>query len=56
MKGKRTKDDELATQIAKQIGQEIIAVATNGGVDGAADRLGIGDLQDILRRASEILK
>lgn len=50
------KDDELATQIAKQIGQEIIAVATNGGVDGAADRLGIGDLQDILRRASEILK
>jgi len=50
------KDDELATQIAKQIGQEIIAVAANGGVDGAAERLGIGDLQDILRRASEILK
>jgi len=50
------KDDELATQIARQIGQEIIAVAANGGVDGAAERLGIGDLQDILQRASEILK
>ena len=50
------KDDELATQIARQIGQEIIAVANNGGIDGAGDRLGIGDLQNILRRASEILK
>jgi len=50
------KDDELATQIAKQIGQEIIAVAANGGADGAAERLGISDLQNILQRASEILK
>ena len=50
------KDDELATQIARQIGQEIIAVAANGGVDGAAERLGISDLQNILQRASEILR
>jgi light-regulated signal transduction histidine kinase (bacteriophytochrome) len=50
------KDDELATQIARQIGQEIIAVASNGGVENASDRLGIRDLQNILHQASEILK
>jgi hypothetical protein len=50
------KDDELATQIARQIGQEIIAVASNGGVENAPERLGIRDLQNILHQASEILK
>ena len=37
------KDDQLATEIARKIGQEIIAVAKNGDND-TAERLGIGNL------------
>src|SRR5689334_19941839 len=38
------RDDELATDIAQRVGQEIIAVAANGGVNEAGDRLGISGL------------
>ncbi|PYS99909.1 MAG: hypothetical protein DMF63_09555 [Acidobacteria bacterium] len=50
------RDDELATEIAQKIGQEIIAVATHGGVNAAGDRLGLGNLNTILRQAEDIFK
>jgi light-regulated signal transduction histidine kinase (bacteriophytochrome) len=50
------KDEQLATKIAKQIGQEIIAVASNGGTDGSGAGLGIRNLQELLRQAGEVLK
>lgn len=49
------KDDKLATDIARKVGQEIIAVATNGGKD-TAERLGIGNLSDLMRQAEEMVK
>jgi hypothetical protein len=48
------KDDQLATDIARKIGQEIIAVAMSG--KNAADRFGIGNLSDMLRQAEELVR
>lgn len=50
------RDDELATDIAQKVGQEIIAVAANGGVDAAGDRLGIRNLNTILQQAEDIFR
>ena len=49
------KDDKLATDIARTIGQEIIAIAMNGGKD-TADKFGIGNLSDLLRQADEMVR
>ena len=49
-------DDQLSTQIAEKIGQEIVAVASKGGVDAAGERLGVKNLSDILRQAEEIYR
>ncbi len=49
-------DDQLSTQIAQKIGQEIVAVASKGGVDAAGERLGVKNLSDILRQAEEIYR
>ncbi len=49
------KDEKLATDIAQKIGQEIIAVASNGGKE-TADRFGIGNLSDLIRQAEELVK
>ncbi|MFN0278526.1 MAG: hypothetical protein ACKVRN_07985 [Pyrinomonadaceae bacterium] len=49
------KDDRLATDIARKIGQEIIFVATNGGKD-TAERFGVGNLSDLMRQAEEMVK
>lgn len=49
------KDDQLATGIARTIGQEIIAIALNGGKN-TADKFGIGNLSDMLRQAEELVK
>lgn len=48
------KDEQLATDIARKIGQEIIAVAVSG--KKAADRFGIGNLSDMLRQAEELVR
>jgi hypothetical protein len=48
------KDDKLATSIAQKIGQEIIAIAMNGGKD-TADKFGVGNMTDLLRQAQEQL-
>src|SRR5687768_12243128 len=45
------RDEALATEIAQKVGQEIIAVAMNGGAERAGDKLGIKNLQMILTEA-----
>lgn len=50
------RDEALATEIAQKIGQEIIAVASHGGVEAAGERLGIKNLNMILRQAEEIFR
>ncbi|CAN5494418.1 hypothetical protein BH10ACI2_BH10ACI2_13290 [soil metagenome] len=49
------KDDQLATAIARKIGQEIMAIAVNGN-QATADRFGIGNLADLLKQAEELVK
>jgi sulfur transfer complex TusBCD TusB component (DsrH family) len=49
------KDDMLATSIAQKIGQEIISVAANGGQD-TANKLGIGNLSNMLREAEDLVR
>jgi len=48
------KDDQLATMIAQKVGQQIVAVATKGGLNRAGETLGIKNLSDILRQAEGI--
>ena len=50
------KDEQLATHIAQKIGQEIITVATKGGVSKAGKSLGVENLQDLMKQAEDILK
>lgn len=50
------KDEELAKQIAEKIGQEIIALAKNGGIGKAGANLGVENLQDVLKQAQDIFK
>jgi len=49
-------DEQLATRIAQKIGQEIILVATRGGINQAGKNLGINNLQDLIKQAEDILK
>ena len=50
------RDEALATEIAQKVGQEIIAVASNGGANSAGDRLGIKDLNSLIEQAEEIFR
>lgn len=50
------RDDQLATDIARTIGQQIIEAATKGLTDEAADLLGVGKLADLLRQAEELVR
>ncbi len=50
------KDEELAKRIAEKIGQEIIALAKNGGIGKSGANLGVENLQDILKQAQDIFK
>lgn len=49
-------DNELSVRIAKAIGQEIIFAASTAGNGAAAERLGIKNLNDLLKNAEEALK
>lgn len=49
------RDEQLATDIAKKIGQEIISIAM-GGINKTANQHGIGNLADLLRQAEELIK
>lgn len=51
------RDEKLATSIAQKIGQEIIAVAaTNGDAEKAGRKLGVSNLQNVLKQAEEFLR
>lgn len=49
------RDEKLATDIAKKVGQEILAVAAIGSKD-TVERFGIGNLSDLMRQAEELVK
>lgn len=49
------RDEQVATAIARKIGQEIMAIAVGGG-SRAADQFGIGNLTDLLKQAEELVK
>lgn len=49
------KDDKLATNIAQRVGQEIIAIATNGPNSGRS-RLGVKNINDLLNEAEKIFR
>lgn len=49
------KEEQLATAIARKVGQEIMAVAVGGGKK-AADEFGVGNLTDLLKQAEELVK
>ena len=49
-------DNELSERIAKAIGQEIIVAASANGKNAAGERLGIKNLNELLKNAEEALK
>jgi len=49
-------DDQLATDIARSVGQQIIDLATRGLTDQAAELFGVGKLADLLRQAEELVR
>ena len=50
------KDEKLATDIARTIGQQMMAIAAGGLNKKTADSLGVGNLADLLRQAEELVK
>src|SRR6476620_1119862 len=52
----RVKDHELPERIAKAIGQEVISAAGTNGKTAAGERLGVKNLNEILKNAEEALK
>jgi hypothetical protein len=49
-------DDQLATDIARTIGQQLIEFATRGLTKKAAETFGVGNLADVLRQAEELVR
>jgi hypothetical protein len=49
-------DKDLADKIAKTVGQQIIAVASGANIGDASKKLGVRNLQDVLKRAEELLR
>ena len=50
------RDDQLATNIARAVGQEIVAAANSGGLKSPGGNLGVKNLGELLRQAEEIFK
>lgn len=50
------KDEPLARRIAEKIGQELIAASTKGGIKKAGEKLGVQNLQDIMKKVEDIFK
>jgi hypothetical protein len=50
------RDDDLARDIARTVGQQIIAIASGENVGDAGRKLGVKDLQDVLKQAEELLR
>lgn len=49
------KDDKLATNIAQRVGQEIIAIAADGG-NSNRSRLGVKNINELLNEAEKIFR
>ncbi len=49
-------DEQLATDIARKIGQEVISIASNGRAETADKYGGMGYLADLLRQAEELVR
>ncbi len=49
-------DEQLATDIASKIGQEIISIATDGPAETADKYGGIGNLADLLKQAEKLIQ
>ncbi len=49
-------DDQLATDIARTIGQQLVEFATRGLTKKAAETFGVGNLADLLRQAEELVR
>ncbi|MFL6375163.1 MAG: hypothetical protein ACJ73D_10895 [Pyrinomonadaceae bacterium] len=49
------KDDQLATDVARSIGQELMDLAETKITDAAAQRLGVGNLLNLVRQAENLL-
>lgn len=50
------REEQLATDIAQKIGQEVIAIATGGLNKKTAETLGVGNVADVLRQAEELVR
>jgi hypothetical protein len=50
------KDNELSERVAKAVGQEVIAAAAGNGKMPSGERLGIKNLNQLLKNAEEALK
>jgi len=50
------RDKDLADKIAKTVGQQIIAIASGANIGDASKNLGVNNLQDVLKRAEDLLK
>jgi hypothetical protein len=50
------KDEPLARRIAEKIGQELIAASTKGGIKKAGEKLGVQNLQDVMKKVEDIFK
>lgn len=50
------RDNELAEKIARTVGQQIIAVASGANIGDTGKKLGIKNLQDVLKQAEELLR
>jgi hypothetical protein len=49
------KDEPLARRIAEKTGQELITALTKGGIKKAGEKLGVQNLQDIMKKMEEEL-
>ena len=49
-------DKDLADKIAQTVGQQIIAVASGASIGDSSKKLGIKNLQDVLKRAEDLLR
>ena len=49
-------DKDLAEKIARTVGQQIIAVASGANIGDTGKKLGVKNLQDVLKQAEELLR
>ena len=50
------KDERLARRIAEKIGQELVAASTKGSIKKAGEKLGVQNLQDLMKKVEDIFK